>query len=499
MLPPFGLLPDRTAWMVSVQDLSQPSLAAVPLERRLAELIIFYEVSHALQRTMDQEKALCIILVGVTAGSGLGFNRAFILLLDEETQTLRGRMAIGPETPEEAYAIWRELHRNQETLGDLLNSILTNGIKKDKWINEVVSHIQIPLSDDTNPLVTILKSHEAARAANGVFLPHGLPVDEKLIRLFGTDEFAVAPLFLANKELGLLIADNAIARAPIDLANLRLLQIFAQEASAAIQNTRLHQRLIDQVKISEDQTITLRESQQQLLQLERLSTMGRLASLLAFRIRAPLASIGGFARRLLRVMPHEDARRDDMEVIVAEVTRLERLVGEVLAYRRISQPHFKPADVNALVCSVLATMHDEIQRNSVRAMLRLETDLPIAKIDEIQVRPALMNLVSNALEAMPAGGTLTVTTSVDSQFLEIEVCDTGIGIPEQNWNKLFKPFFTTKTTGTGLGLTIVSQVVENHSGLIRFKSTPGGGTIFRLRLAINPEEKTVAPGGAASA
>lgn len=482
-----------------MQDLSQSAFAAASLEGRLAELTILYHVSHALQKTVDEEKALYIILVGVTAGRGLGFNRAFVLLLDEEAKTLRGRLAIGPETPEEAFGIWQDLQEKHESLGDLLDSILTTEIKKDRWVNELVSRILIPLGDGTSPLVRILKSHESARAVKGVFMPHGLPVDEELIRLFGTDEFAVAPLFLAEKDLGLLIADNAIARVPIDIATLRLLEIFAQEASAAIQNTRLYQRLMGQIKISEGQNVTLRESQQQLLKVERLSTMGRLATLLAFRIRAPLASIGGFARRLLRTMPHQDPRREEMEFIVSDVSRLERLVEEVLAYRRISNPEFKPTDVNALVQSVLITMQDETQRGSVHTMLRFKPDLPIARIDELQVRQALMNLVSNALEAMPAGGTVTVTTSADTEFLEIEVRDTGIGIPKQNWNKLYKPFFTTKTTGTGLGLAIVGQVVENHHGSLRFKSAPGEGTAFTMRLAINPEGELAAPVRAAAA
>ena len=122
--------------------------------------------------------------------------------------------------------------------------------------------------------------------------------------------------------------------------------------------------------------MTLRASQKQLLQVERLSTMGRLATLMAYRIRAPLATIGGFARRLARTMPAEDSRREEMEVILSQVNRLERLVGEVLAYRRISRPVFQPTDVNALIRSVLITMHDDLQGGAVRTVLRLQIRSP---------------------------------------------------------------------------------------------------------------------------
>jgi signal transduction histidine kinase len=483
----------------TMKDSSQTEPAAVSLERRITELTILHEVSRALQKTVDEMRALYIILVGVTAGWGLGFNRAFILLLNEEEEILQGQLAIGPETPEEAFGIWQDLGKKHESLGGLLSSLNAVDMKKDRWVNELVARVRIPLSDETNALVRVLRSHEACRAFQGVCLPHGFQVGEDLVKLFGTDEFAVAPLFLGDKDLGLLIADNAIARTPIDTSDLGLLEIYAQEASAAIQNTRLYRRLSDQIKISDDRNAVLREGQQQLLQVERLSAMGRLATLLAYRIRAPLASIGGFARRLARTMPPEDSRSEDVAVIVSEVNRLERLVGEVLAYRRISKPEFKPTDVNALIRSVFTTIQDDMQRASVQAALRLQPDLPVARVDELQLRYALMNLAGNALEAMPAGGTLTVATSCDADFLQIEVSDTGTGIPKQNWNKLFKPFFTTKTTGTGLGLAVVSQVVDAHRGSCHFKSAPGEGSSFYMRLAFDPQEGAGAPHRAAAA
>jgi signal transduction histidine kinase len=180
------------------------------------------------------------------------------------------------------------------------------------------------------------------------------------------------------------------------------------------------------------------------------------------------------------------------------VSRLERLVEEVLAYRRIMKPDFRAADLNALIRIVIDTMQDEMRRNSVQCVLRLKSDLPAAWIDELQVRQTLMNLTSNALDAMPKGGTLTIATTGDANFLEIEVSDTGIGIPRQNWGKLFKPFFTTKTTGTGLGLAIVSQVVEAHQGSLRFQSLPGEGTSFYVRLAIRSQGGAAPPQGQAA-
>ncbi len=456
------------------------------MERRIAELTILYEVSRALQRTVDEEKVLYTILVGVTSGRGLGFNRAFILLTDAHALVLEGRLAIGPSSPEEAAAIWQELRGKHETLGELFSSLEGFGFKRDFKVNEIVRKFRIPLGDDDHALVRIMRSREASKAQCGVFTPHGLPVSPELPELLGTDSFAVAPLYLADTELGLLIADNAINHAAIDLANLRLLQIYAQAAGSAIQNSRLYRELMEKVAACERVNLTLRESQHHLLQAERLSTIGKMAALLAHEIRTPLVSIGGFARKMLRSAPADDARREEMEIIVSEVRRLEKLVDEVLGYSRVSKPEYKPTDVNALIRSVMTGLQEEIQKNGVRVELNLWPDLPTAETDESQLRQALMNLVINAIDAMPSGGLLKVGTSMDEGFFEIAVTDTGMGVAEEYWDKLFTPFFTTKATGTGLGLAIVSQVIENHNGSLRFESIPRQGTSFHIRLAFRP-------------
>lgn len=159
-------------------DSPQPLFAALPMERRIVELTILWEVSRALQDTHDEEKALYSILVGVTYDRGLGFNRAFILLVDREERHLSGRLAIGPSSSEEAATIWQDLREKHMTLGELLRSIHETGIKRDLKVNGIVSRFQIPLSESQNPLVRIMRSHEACLAASGAFVPHGFPREQ---------------------------------------------------------------------------------------------------------------------------------------------------------------------------------------------------------------------------------------------------------------------------------------------------------------------------------
>jgi hypothetical protein len=461
--------------------------SSVALERRVADLTILFEVSRALQNTLEGERALRIILSGVTSGRGLGFNRAFILLTDPGGTVLEGRLAIGPSSREEAAAIWHDLRDKHQTLGELFNSLEGPGTRRDSRVNDIVKSLRIPLSDAENPLLRIMRSREASLARDGAFDPHGLRVDAQLTTLLGVDTFAVAPLYQADRELGLLLADNAITMAPIKLTNLHLLQIYSQAASSAIQNTRLYSELMEKIAAIEQANLTLRENQSHLLQAERLTTIGKLAALLAHEIRTPLVSIGGFARKMLRSAHADDPRREEMEIIVSEVGRLEKLVDEVLGYSRITRPEYRDTDVNALIRSVTMMLSEELDRHSIQVNLALHPRLPVAETDEAQLRQALVNLVTNAIDAMASGGTLTLTTSFDEKFFEIGVADTGAGIREEYWDKLFTPFFTTKTTGTGLGLAIVSQVINNHDGSLRFESVPKQGTSFHIRLAFHPE------------
>jgi len=458
-------------------------------QRQLAELSILFEVTRALQTTTDEDKTLHIILVGVTAGRGLGFNRAFLLLIDAAGELLRGRMALGPSSPEEAAVLWAEAEQKGRTLRDLLSSLGTQEIRKDRRVNDLVRRIEIPMrASEGHPFSRLLTQREACLVRDGVCQLTGRSFDPQFLQLLVSRDFAVAPLFHGDKNLGVLLADNFITRVPIEEPSLRLLQIYAQEAGVAIENMNLLRNLKEAIRRAENMNEALQESEQRLLQAERLSAIGKMTALVTHEIRTPLVSIGGFARRLLRCTPREDPRREEVEIILSEVARLESLLQELMGYSRLARPRFGPTDLNRIVASTLAIQQPDLESRNITIQMELDSDLPAVNVDESQIRQALVNLVSNALEAMPDGGKLTVSTRRDGDFLEIGVSDTGVGIAREHWQDLFTPFFTTKPTGLGLGLPLVAQVVQNHDASMRFDSTPGVGTTFFLRLALHPRE-----------
>jgi hypothetical protein len=469
---------------------SQTEYSGGPAERRIADLTILYEVSRALQKILDEEKVLYTILVGVTHGRGLGFDRAFILLVGPSGEELEGRLALGPSTPEEAGVIWREMRNKHRSLVETLEQIPRSVVRRDLRVDDIISRFRVPLGEESRPLLQIMRSHQPSLAAGKLFQPRNLPVDAGLAEILGSENFAVAPLYVPGRDLGLLLADNPVTRAPIGASNIKLLQIYAQAASAAIENSRLYGQLTERIAFCERTNQVLRESQQRLLHAERLSTVGRMSALLAHEIRTPLVLIGGFARRLLQATPQGDPKSEELNIIVDEVRRLEFMIDEVLDYSKTARPELESSDINALLRSVLISMAESLQKASVQSLLELDPALPAAMVDKFQLRQALINLITNAIDAMPSGGVLTVSTTRDGNYLEIGIADTGIGIAQEHWNKLYAPFFTTKPSGTGLGLAVVSQVIENHKGSVRFESAPGKGTSFHIRLAIRPDNES---------
>jgi signal transduction histidine kinase len=226
----------------------------------------------------------------------------------------------------------------------------------------------------------------------------------------------------------------------------------------------------------------LQESRDKLIQAERLSTVGEVAAHVAHEIRNPLVCIGGFARSLYKEIKDDDPKKGKLQIILDEVERLERYLRDTLTFIRPLVPEFRPTDLVALIQETFQMLSSEIDKSKVQIELSLMKNSPLLEIDPDQIRQVLLNIFRNALEAMPDGGQLTVSSNFSDGFYTISVADTGVGIDKQNMEKLFTAFFTTKSTGSGLGLTISSQIINNHGGTIGLSSQPGVGTVFHITL-----------------
>lgn len=235
--------------------------------------------------------------------------------------------------------------------------------------------------------------------------------------------------------------------------------------------------------------------QDKLIRAEKLSALGRLTSDVAHEIRNPLTVVGGYAKRLEKRLPEGSKEKENARTIVEEVGRLERILKDILTFSREAKEHIRHADVNELLAETANGFGDLCREKSV--LLAVEAaDLPTCLIDRDQVRQAIDNLVVNAIDAMPGGGTLTLRSRTDVEdgvrHVVVDVIDTGTGIPRDQLERIFEPFFSSKTTGhgTGLGLSICKKIMEEHRGAIRAHSAPGVGSTFSLHFPYLPPEES---------
>jgi two-component system, NtrC family, sensor kinase len=278
--------------------------------------------------------------------------------------------------------------------------------------------------------------------------------------------------------LGALYVDNQETAAPFSPESLKTAEALARHASLAIENARLFER--EQGTIRE-----LRAAQKQLLQSEKLATIGRMAAGLAHELNTPLTYIMGNLE-LLHAHSLTSAQGEMLGSIGKGADRIKSLTRSLLAFSRVSPEDMMPADPNEVVERSLELCHYQVLKSGVRLEKDLTPGLPPVKVVSNQLEMALINLVVNAVQAMDGvpGGRLRVSSGLRNGRVEIAVADTGPGIPEAVQPTIFEPFFTTKPEGhgTGLGLSTVLMVVERHGGTIDFTTQPRVGTTFRISL-----------------
>ena len=216
---------------------------------------------------------------------------------------------------------------------------------------------------------------------------------------------------------------------------------------------------------------------------------------MAHEIRNPLTAIGGFAKRLEKRLPEKTAEKEHAKIIVHEVARLERILRDTPNFSREAKFHLRHAGMNDLLVWTEAKFAELCREKNLLLTVRPAPGLPSCIVDEDQIRQALDNLVTNAIDAMTDGGTLTLATKAECEsgthYVVMDVADTGPGVSPESVKRIFEPFYSTKVIGhgTGLGLSICKKIMEEHRGSIRVSAAPGGGAMFSLYIPYIPVEE----------
>ncbi len=230
-------------------------------------------------------------------------------------------------------------------------------------------------------------------------------------------------------------------------------------------------------------------SQTLLERQQKLATLGTLAAGIAHEIRNPLTSLKARLYTLEKHLQVVPAARKDTNIISAEISRLERIVQDVLSFARPSEPKLETFAAETVIREVRGLVSPDLERRGLRLVVESSPELLI-RADSGHLKQVLINLVRNAAEAIDGEGTVTLRTRAthtalggrETEAVVLEVSDTGKGIPPEAEKRLFDPFFSTKETGTGLGLTIAARIVEKHGGVLQYQTRPGHGTTFGVVL-----------------
>jgi len=280
-------------------------------------------------------------------------------------------------------------------------------------------------------------------------------------------EIAV-PLVMRHSPLGVMLLGEKLSKKEFSHLELEVLDGFANQISLAISRGLIYQDMI--VK------------DRQIMQSEKLASLGRLAAGIAHEIRNPLGVISGSAETLLK-QDDPETRREMARYIMEETERINSMISNFLHFARPKEPELQRCNLVDLLSSMLQLITPEARSRNVEIVKKIPHEPLVARIDREQIRQALMNIILNALEAMPQGGVCRVALTKNGRDrVMIRLSDTGPGISKEVVSRVFDPFFTTKDRGTGLGLSIAHTIVEKHGGTISVRTRAGKGTTFSVNL-----------------
>ena len=231
--------------------------------------------------------------------------------------------------------------------------------------------------------------------------------------------------------------------------------------------------------------VATKAAREKLVEEEKLEALEQMMEEVAHEIRNPLTSIGGFARRVYDRLPQGDPNKKYMEMIINDVARLENMMKELLELETAAISYREHTNINDVIMEALKSFEQDLEDRGIETKTELGDNLPLISIDQEQMKMALANLIQNSIEAMQDKlKMLKITSHISDGRMEIQVSDTGKGIPKDKIKNIFDPFFTSKTRGPGVGLTLTLKIIQEHRGTVSVESEPGKGTIFTIRLPL---------------
>lgn len=441
---------------------------------RYRELVLPFLFSSTLLSTINLNKLLHLILSALVFEENRLFCRAMLYLHNPKTNTLQGMLGISREQACDLHVVGASPGSPLSGHWDLDEESME--LQRSAELCEMVRSLRIDLDDGCRIVSQVVRERLPCRITHVECLECA---DCNFVQRFGMTSFAAVPLLTRNSLTGIIIVDNPVSCRPIEDDDLQLLQILANQAGMALENSRLYRSL-------EDAHAELRDARQRLIHGAHLAAIGEMAASLSHELKTPLVIIGGFAARLGRMLDPDTPQQHYLETIIGETQRLEHMLTDVLAFSRKPTICYNRFDLLDVIRESLDDYADAFKER----MITLKIELPEKRLevlgDQHQMKQVFINLMVNAQDAMRNGGLFTIAVEEKNTVrpeVELHVADTGGGIPDDLLPRIFTPFFTTKHQGTGLGLPIVNRIIQNHGGTISVRNYDGGAE-FRIAIPL---------------
>lgn len=459
--------------MTDAAESIAPTTPSPPLPR-MRDLSISFLFSSTLLSTIHLNKLVHLILSSLVHEPNQLFCRAMLYLHNPKTRTLQGMLGICRDDARSLRVVDMSPANVLTGHWDLDDAAMEQQRNAEFCVMVRASRINL---EEECPLVS-----RAVRERLPCRISHRECLDCRgcnFVRRFAMSTFAIAPLVTRDRLVGIIVVDNCHADQAIEDDQLRLLQLFANQSSMALENSQLYRNL-------EQAHAELRDARQRLVHGAHLAALGEMVASLSHELKTPLVTIGGFAARLGKILKADTPQRQYLDTIINETQRLEHLLGDILSYSRKPTICYNCFDLREVIKESIDDYAIVFEEQGITCELQLPKEHWPVLGDAHQLKQVFINLLVNAQEAMPHGGVLQVSLSrgdTEKPSAVIVLRDTGGGIPEESLTSIFAPFFTTKQRGTGLGLPIVSRIVQNHGGSIVARNHKGGAE-FRIVLPL---------------